>query len=102
MRPLARGLAQHVGSPGWLEETDPAGWYFVRDGRSIPPALTDHALLSRSGADLLMYTKHRHELRHRKEGMAWYSSKPMPSLCPELTLVFCTETKGSFAICNDA
>jgi len=25
MRPTARGLAQHGGPPGWLEESDPAG-----------------------------------------------------------------------------
>ncbi len=25
MRPKARGLAQHSGPPGWLEESDPAG-----------------------------------------------------------------------------
>ncbi len=25
-------------TPGWLEESDPAGCDFVRDGRSIPPA----------------------------------------------------------------
>ncbi len=25
-----------------LEETDPAGFDFVRDRRSMPPALTDH------------------------------------------------------------
>ena len=43
MRPKARGLAQRGGPPGWLEESDPAGCDFVRDGRSLPPpALTDH------------------------------------------------------------
>jgi hypothetical protein len=52
MRPKARGLAQHGGPPGWLEECDPAGCDLVRDGRSMPPALTDH--LPRSGADLLL------------------------------------------------
>jgi hypothetical protein len=25
MRPKARGLGQHGGPPGWLEESDPAG-----------------------------------------------------------------------------
>jgi hypothetical protein len=29
MRPKARGLAQHGGPPGWLEEIDPAGCDFV-------------------------------------------------------------------------
>jgi hypothetical protein len=36
-----RGLAQYGGPPGWLEEIDPAGFDFVRDGRSMPHALTD-------------------------------------------------------------
>jgi hypothetical protein len=43
MRPKARELAHHGGLPGWLEESDPAGCdFFVRDGRSMSPALTDH------------------------------------------------------------
>jgi hypothetical protein len=37
-RPMARGLAQRGGPPGWLEDSDPAGCGFVRDGRSMPPA----------------------------------------------------------------
>jgi hypothetical protein len=37
----ARGLAQHGGPPGWLEESDPAG-DFVRDGRAVQPAGTVH------------------------------------------------------------
>jgi hypothetical protein len=41
MRPKARGLARHGDPPGWLEENDPAGCVFVRDERSMPPALTD-------------------------------------------------------------
>jgi hypothetical protein len=33
MRPQARGLAQHVGPPGWLEKIDPAGVIlYVMDG----------------------------------------------------------------------
>jgi hypothetical protein len=33
MRPKARGLAQHGGLPGWLEESDPAGViFYVIDG----------------------------------------------------------------------
>jgi hypothetical protein len=39
VRPKARGLAQHGGPPGWLEECDPAGCDLVRDGRSLPPVL---------------------------------------------------------------
>jgi hypothetical protein len=42
MNPMARGLAQHGGLPGWLEESDTAGCDFVCDGRSMMPALTDH------------------------------------------------------------
>ncbi len=34
LRPKARGLAQHGGPPGWLEESDPA-CYIVRYGRAI-------------------------------------------------------------------
>jgi hypothetical protein len=37
--PKARGLAQHGDPPGWLEESDPAGYSFVLDGRSMPPSL---------------------------------------------------------------
>ncbi len=43
--PKARGLAQHGGPPGWLEErSDPADCEFVRDGRSMPPAMPWHLL----------------------------------------------------------
>jgi hypothetical protein len=42
MKLKARGLAQHGGPPGWLEESDPTGWDFVRDGRSMLPSLTDY------------------------------------------------------------
>jgi hypothetical protein len=38
MSPMVRGLAQRGGPPGWLEDSDPAGCGFVRDGRSMPPA----------------------------------------------------------------
>jgi hypothetical protein len=41
MRPTARGFAQHGGPPGWLDEKDPAGRDLVRDGQSMPSALTD-------------------------------------------------------------
>jgi hypothetical protein len=37
----ARGLVQHGGPPGWLEESDPVGVSdFVRDGRAVPPAFS--------------------------------------------------------------
>jgi hypothetical protein len=35
MRPKARELAQHGGTPSRLEESDPAGCDFDRDGRSM-------------------------------------------------------------------
>jgi hypothetical protein len=40
MKLKARGLAQHGDPYGWLEERDPAGCDFVRDGRFMPSALT--------------------------------------------------------------
>jgi hypothetical protein len=44
MRPKTRGLARPGGPPGWMEASDLAGYDFVRDGRSMPPALMDHTL----------------------------------------------------------
>jgi hypothetical protein len=80
MRPKARRLAQNGGPPGWFEESDPAGRDFVRDGRSMPPDLMDHTTCPVQRLICYkMYTKHRHELQC-KEGMAWHSSWPMPSL----------------------
>jgi hypothetical protein len=41
------GLAQHGVQPGRMEESGPAlaaGFDFVRDGRSMFPALTDHSI----------------------------------------------------------
>ncbi len=51
IRPKARGLAQHSGPPGWLEESDPAGCDFVHDGRSMTSPLTACPV---SGAALLL------------------------------------------------
>jgi hypothetical protein len=48
-----RGLAQHGGPPGWLEESEPAGRDFVRDERFIPPALTDQTICP--GLGLIYY-----------------------------------------------
>ncbi len=48
MRPKAKELAQHDGPLGRLEENETAGCDFVRDGRSMPPTLTDR--LPQSGA----------------------------------------------------
>ncbi len=33
-------MTQHGGTPGWLEESDPSGWYLCCEGRSMPPSLT--------------------------------------------------------------
>ncbi len=58
MRPKARVLVQHGGPPSWLEASDPAECAFVLDGRSMPPALTDHTTCP--GLELIyygMYTK---------------------------------------------
>ncbi len=46
-RPKARGLVQHGGPPDWLEERDQAVCDFLRDGRSMPPALADQIHLLR-------------------------------------------------------
>jgi hypothetical protein len=41
MRPKARGLAQHGGPPGWLEESDPAGVIlYVMDCMAVPSAFS--------------------------------------------------------------
>jgi hypothetical protein len=53
MRPKARELARHGSLPVWLEESYPAGCDFVRDGRSMPPAVTDHTTFS--GLGLIYY-----------------------------------------------
>jgi hypothetical protein len=60
MRPKARGLAQHGGPPGWLEESDPAGCDFVCDGRSMPPALTGADLLLNVLFKMFIGSKYRH------------------------------------------
>jgi hypothetical protein len=53
MMPKATGLVQHGGPPGWLEESEPTGCDFVRDGRSMPPALTDYTICP--GLGLIYY-----------------------------------------------
>ncbi len=75
-RPKARGLTQHGGPAGWLEESDPAGCDLY---------VTHY--LPRSGADLLINVhKSPSWATSRKEGMAWNSSRPMPSLWLALTI----------------
>jgi hypothetical protein len=49
VRPKARGLSQHSRPFGLRKESDPAGHYFVGDGRSITPALTDNTTCPRLG-----------------------------------------------------
>jgi hypothetical protein len=58
-------MAQHGGPPGWLEESDPARCDFVREGRSMPLALTDHTTCP----SLTVYedTKHHNELRQARK-----------------------------------
>jgi len=91
MRSKARGLAQHVGPPGWLEESDPAGVIlYAIDGPYRPPfpyripvALTWAAQLRADGFSSCCYIVNVHSHPSRatsgKEGMAWYSSRPMPA-----------------------
>ncbi len=64
MRPKSRGLARHGGSPGCLKESDPAGCDFERDGRPMPPALTEYITWGWSVTNV-----HRHGLRHARK--AW-------------------------------
>jgi hypothetical protein len=65
MRPKARALAQHGGPLGWMKESDPV---ILCDGRSMPPALTDHTTCPRVGLIYYwVYTKHRHELSHARK-----------------------------------
>ncbi len=81
MRPKARGLAQHGGPPGWVEESDLAGLILsVMDGpnrppyRTVPVALTGAAQLRAEGISsccCMVKNVHNHPV---KEDMAWYSS----------------------------
>jgi hypothetical protein len=91
MRPKIRGLAQHGGPPGWLERSDLAGGIlFVIDGRigclfhTVPVALTGAAQLRADGISSCCYIvnvfNHPSWAMSGKEGLAWYSSRPMPSL----------------------
>jgi hypothetical protein len=44
---------QEFGLADWLEENGPEGCDFIRDGRSMRPALTDHTTCpAQSGVDL--------------------------------------------------
>jgi hypothetical protein len=66
MRPKARGLAQHGGPPGLLEESvTQQGVIFLVDGQSMPPALTDHTPCVQN------VHKTPSRATSLKEGMAW-------------------------------
>ncbi len=81
MRPMARGLVQHGGRPGWLEESNPAGVIlYVMDGpyrlpfpyrtgcpaRSCPSAADG---ISSCCYTVNVQTNIRHELPHARK--AW-------------------------------
>jgi len=53
MRPKAREMTQHVGPPGCLEESDPAGLDLCCDGWSMQPFLTDRTAYP--GLELLSF-----------------------------------------------
>jgi len=98
MSPKARGLAQHGGLPGWLEESEPAGIIlYLMDGlytaylfRIVPVALTGAAHLWADGissyCSIVNVFNHPSWATSRKEGKVWYSSSLsgctlQPSLC---------------------
>jgi hypothetical protein len=86
MRPKARRLE---GWPGWLEESDPAGCDFVRDGRSMPPWRTT-PLVPVWGWSLTECTQNT-VMSYVKQGrhIAWYSSRSIPcilSACPTCSI----------------
>ncbi len=80
MRPKSRGLAQHGGSPGWLEES--VILYTWWTGRTaclsctVPVALTGAAQLWSNGISsccyIIMYTTILHELHHTRK--AWHGT----------------------------
>ncbi len=93
VRPKARGLAQHGGPPGWLEESNPSGVIlYVMDGlyaclfRTVPVAQPGAAQLQADGISSCRYIVNVHHYpswattHARKASMAWYSCRPMPSL----------------------
>jgi hypothetical protein len=92
MRPKARGLAQHGGPTGWLEDREPAGVIlFVMDGpytgclfHTVLVDLAVAAQLRAYGISSCCYIVNAHNhpswATSCKEGMAWYSSRPMASL----------------------
>ncbi len=84
MRLKARELTQHGGPPGWLEESDPTG-VILYVMRAVPPTFSvpyKFAFQFRAdGISICCYIVYVHNHPpSRKESMAWYSSRPMPSL----------------------
>ncbi len=82
LMPQAREMTHHGGTPGWLEESDPAGWDLCCDGRSMPPFFWRTMPLSQTNraavTDVLVlkYTKYRHELYHARK--AWVNTLVRP------------------------
>ncbi len=85
MGPKAWGLAQHGGPSGWRRITRQVWFCAWWKGRTAPIALIGAAQLRAVGISSCCYivNAQNHPLwaTSRKEGMAWYSSWPMPSLC---------------------
>ncbi len=81
MRPKTRGLAQHGTPPSWLEESEP-GWCDFCTWWTVNATCPDGPHhLPQSGSDLLLNVhKISSWVTSRKESMAWYSSRPKPSL----------------------
>jgi hypothetical protein len=81
-----RGLDQHGGPPGLLEESDPAGVIlYVVDGPYHLPfpyrtGCPGAVQLRADGISSCCYIVNVHNHPSRKDGMACYSSRPMPSL----------------------
>ncbi len=100
MRPKARGLAQHSGPPGWLEDSNPAGVIlYVMDGpptclfRTVPVVLTGATQLLADGLASccyivnVPYTAIRHELCHTRR--AWPGTLVDPCLLSGHACVCC-------------
>ncbi len=83
IRPKARGLVQHGGPPGWLGAGDTAGSDFCVMWWTVHAACPDgpHPLCGVPvWGWLLIVHKSPSWATSRKEDMAWYASRPMPSL----------------------
>ncbi len=81
MRPKAKGLAQHGGPPGRLDESGPGRVWFC-PWRTVLVACPDRPRnLTRFGAYLLLNVhKTPSWAKSRNKGMAWCSGRPMPTL----------------------